>query len=320
MVKQAAPSKGRLATFFILHFPLSPMRTLILFFAALCSIGFWNACTPPPPANDSADSTTLRLGLLPTIDCLPFYYADSTGIFDSLSLDVSLVTFSAAMDADTALQNGTIDALATDLVKLSRRTPPCDSLHVVMTGTLNLWLVTASNARLLKAESLKDKIIGTTRHSAVHYFFDRLTEKAGLQPIDVNKPQINDISVRASMLVQNQYDAAILPEPHASEAVARGAKRIMSSADLHLGPLLCVLLADSLSEDKAKEAQRLRDAYDLAVAAMNADTLLRPMHYLPRPHRPYLPDSLFRYHPMRPSTPYHDSLLNDIRKWNALKP
>ena len=43
----------------------------------------------------AVDTAALRLGLMPTLDCLPFYYAQRAGIFDSLQLDVELLTYMA---------------------------------------------------------------------------------------------------------------------------------------------------------------------------------------------------------------------------------
>lgn len=83
--------------------------------------------------NADTDSTAIRLGLMPTIDCLPFYYADSTGIFDSLGINVKLITFESAIDADTSFVKGHIDAIASDLVKVCLW-EETDSIHTIMSG------------------------------------------------------------------------------------------------------------------------------------------------------------------------------------------
>jgi len=157
------------------------MHKLIYILSFLGLIGLFGSCGQTEKVKMDTDSTALKLGVLPTMECLPFYYADSIGIFDSLGIDVKLVTFEAAMDADTAFVNGCIDGIVTDLVKECIWRGNGDTAHVAMVGDLRLWLVTAPKARLLKAESIKEKIIGITRHSSVDYFADKILESVKLQ-------------------------------------------------------------------------------------------------------------------------------------------
>ena len=249
------------------------------------------------------------------MECLPFYYADSIGLFDSLGVDVKLVTFDAAMDADTAFVNGDIDGIVTDLVKACIWQGQGDTAMVAMVGELKMWLITSPKARLLKAESIKEKIIGITRHSSVDYFADKILESVQLQSIELNKPQINNIRLRGTMVDQDQYDGAILPEPYTSEAVARGAKRLTGTADLNVSNLMCVLFNDSVNQARAEEIQKIRRVYDMAVKALNADTLSNVLEYIPQSHRIYLPDTLFTYVPMKSSITYDDSMMVDVKKW-----
>ena len=291
------------------------MHKLIYILSFLGLIGLFGSCGQTEKVKMDTDSTALKLGVLPTMECLPFYYADSIGIFDSLGIDVKLVTFEAAMDADTAFVNGCIDGIVTDLVKECIWRGNGDTAHVAMVGDLRLWLVTAPKARLLKAESIKEKIIGITRHSSVDYFADKILESVKLQSIELNKPQINNLRLRGLMVDQDQYDGAILPEPYASEAVARGAKRLTGTEDLKLTNLLCVLFNDSVSQVRKDEIQKIRQAYDMAVLALNTDTLSNVLDFIPEQQRILLPDTLFKYVPMKPSITYDDTMMTDVKKW-----
>lgn len=284
--------------------------TCLLSLLFLC----FSCCQNNNNTNADTDSTAIKLGLMPTIDCLPFYYADSTGIFDSLDINVKLITFESAIDADTSFVKGHIDAIASDLVKVCLW-EETDSIHTIMSGNLNLWLVTSRNARILKAESLREKIIGITRHSAVDFFTDKVLESVDMNSIDLNKPQINNLRLRTLMTDQNQYDGSVLPEPYASEAVARGAKRLKSSDDLHLSGMLCVAVSDSLYKHKGNETSKLKMAYDKAVEELNADTLLNICIFLPSKFTMHIPDSLFSHEPLHKSSSNNDSLKLVIKKW-----
>ncbi len=291
------------------------MRKLLCFLAILGMVGTAGSCYQPSPENHDVDSTTIQLGVLPTVDCLPFYYADSMGLFQSEGLDVRLVTFEAAMDADTAFMNGWIDGIVSDMVKACIWRENGDSIYVSMVGDLHLWLVTAAKARLLKTENIKEKIIGMTRHSAADYFADKLLTSVKLQSIDLNKPQINNIRLRTLMVDLDQYDGAILPEPYASEAVARGAKRLDGTSDMKLARMLCVLWGDSISQNRKEDIEKIRKVYDQAVAQLNTDSLSNVLEYLPTTQRMYLPDTLYNYVPLSPSLQFNDSMMSDIKEW-----
>lgn len=291
------------------------MRKLIEIFMWLMVVGLCGSCSQTDRTVSEKDSTAIRLGVLPTMECLPFYYADSIGLFDSLGVNVHLVTFDAAMDADTAFVNGKIDGIVTDLVKACIWQGQGDTAKVAMVGELRMWLITAPKARLLKAESLREKIIGITRHSAVDYFADKILESVKLQSIDLNKPQINNIRLRGLMVDQDQMDGAILPEPYASEAVARGAKRLNGTEEMKVANLMCVLFNDSIHRARKREIENIRSVYDQAVAALNADTLSNVLEYIPKEHRTAMPDTLFRYSPLHVSMEYADSMMTDVKKW-----
>ena len=291
------------------------MRKLIEIFMWLMVVGLCGSCNQTNGTVNEEDSTAIKLGVLPTMECLPFYYADSIGLFDSLGVNVHLVTFDAAMDADTAFVNGKIDGIVTDLVKVCIWQGQGDTAKVAMVSELRMWLITAPKARLLKAESLREKIVGITRHSAVDYFADKILESVKLQSIDLNKPQINNIRLRGLMVDQDQMDGAILPEPYASEAVARGAKRLNGTEEMKVANLMCVLFNDSIHRARKREIENIRSVYDQAVTALNADTLSNVLEYIPKEHRTAMPDTLFRYSPLHVSMEYADSMMTDVKKW-----
>lgn len=277
-------------------------------------IGF-GSCGETKEKAVAIDSTALTLAVLPTADCIPFYYAESQGVFDSLGVNIRLVTFDAAMDADTAFMKGDVDGIVSDLVKACLWKDANDSLAIAMGGELNLSLVTALNARIRKKESLKEKVVGITRHSALDFMADKAMERAGFVSTDLNKPQINNISLRASMVNQNQYDGAFLPEPFASECVARGGYRLMTIGELKLPSMMTVMFGDSVAKARKTEIESIAKAYDIAVASLNADTLKSQLEYLPKEHSVYVPDTLYTPVVFKPSAMPSDSMKAVVKDW-----
>lgn len=279
------------------------------------------------------DSLTIRLALLPTVDCLPFYYAKEEGLFDSLGIKVKLKTYRAAMDADTAFCGTTADAIWSDMVKACIWRSRGDSVHVVMATQLDLYLMTAYSARIRQISSLKEKIIGITRHSAVDLTTDWILSRAKFLSTDLNKPQINDLKLRCYMVDQNQYDGALLPEPYASECEARGARRVIGTPELGLN-LSAVVFKDSVLARHKEDIPKLKQAYDIAVRQLNqliasydsleTDSVLMAsedapqlllMKYIPKNRSIEIPDTLVKYPQFLPANTPSDSAFARAKRW-----
>ena len=228
-------------------------------------------CNHPSPtvANDSIASLSLRVGVLPTLDCLPFYVAEEKGIFDTLGLGIRLFTYSCAMNCDTAFLRHQIDCAVSDIVKAQVWNIDNDSVRALMTTNLRLYLLTSRQARIMNTESIKEKIIAITRNSVCDMTLDNIARSVKLGSQEVNKPQINDFDLRMNMLVQNQYDGALLPEPYASIAQQRGARRVSDSDSFCKGLSLFVTHLSTLQQRRG-DLELLVKAYNIAIDSINA--------------------------------------------------
>lgn len=290
------------------------MRKLLYISLWAIACGLVGSCNGTEGDAAADDSTALRVGVLPTMECLPFYYADSMGVFDSVGLDVTLVTFGAAMDADTAFANGLVDGVATDLVKACVWNGQGDSVRVAIGADLQLWLVASPGVELRGTDALKEKIVGITRHSAVDFFADKVLEMEKLESQDLNKPQINNLWTRMQMVLQKQYDGAVLPEPYAMWATAKGAERLWSIEELGVKGMMCVVFGDSVYRAREVEMEKLRMAYGMATEALNADTTEDKLAFLPL-QQMSVPDSLYRDVVFKPSVMPSDSMMQVVREW-----
>lgn len=294
------------------------MKTILTsLLAFLLLLGSVTSCQQDKQTNTPNDSTQLTIAVLPTVDCLPLYVADSLGLFDSLGVHVQLLTYEAAMDADTAFQRGCADGCVTDLVKATTWCSMGDSLRVILCGDINLSLVTAHTARIREVKSLKEKILGVTRNSVVDYTVDQMLATNGMIPKDLNRPQINNIYLRQRMVEQNQYDGALLPEPYASLSVAHGAKRILTTAELpHTNPLLALAFRDTVIHSRPVDLHKVAQAYNLAVDYINthrSNPHNHLLHFLPLSQT--VPDTIYTLPPFSKHQHPSDSLLLQVRHW-----
>ena len=66
------------------------------------------------------DSAALKIAVMPTLDCLPLYVAESYQLLDTLRGGVRLKYYMAQMDCDTALERGRVEGAISDLVRSKR--------------------------------------------------------------------------------------------------------------------------------------------------------------------------------------------------------
>lgn len=187
------------------------------------------ACTTgrkEAPTADKADSLpAMRLALLPNDDCLPFYYAAQSGLFDTLGLHVRIDTYFSQFDADTALL-GQADAGYTDSCRIAYYHKNGKELLELM-PTRGRWaLVASGNLRIRKLPHLKKRMVAAARHSASDWLCRQMAAEANLPYEALYHPQINDWLLRTGMLDGNQVETAMLPEPFATQAGQKGHRRV----------------------------------------------------------------------------------------------
>ena len=217
-----------------------------------------------------ADSTYLKIGLIPTSECLPFLVAEHYGIADSCGLKLRTYLYDASMDADTAFMNGVVDCVVSDLVKLSVMESRGEQVSAVFGGDVHLSVVVSRQSRLSDIKNLKDKIVSVTRNSVVDMYADKMLSDARLASTDLNKPQINSLPIRYGMLLQNEYDGAILPEPWASMSVKQGCRRLASMSSIEsLDKMNAVVFRDSVISSRRPDIFRLINAYNQSVDYIN---------------------------------------------------
>lgn len=216
------------------------------------------------------DSAALKIAVMPTLDCLPLYVAKAYNLYDSLGADIRLKTFSAQMDCDTALTGGSVEGAVTDLVRAQRIINSGTPL-TYLTSTNAYWqLISNRNARINGLKQLNDKMVAMTRFSATDLLADYATDSAKLKHEHVFKVQINDVTVRLDMILNNEMDAMLLTEPQAAAARQMKHKVLMDTRrlGLHLGVI--VLRSDGIKEEnRRKQLSVLTKAYNMAIDSIN---------------------------------------------------
>ena len=218
---------------------------------------------------DSIDRASLKIGVMPTLDCLPVLVAKECHLFDSLGVDVHLRKYNAQMDCDTALINKRVEGSITDLVRASRLRARGTAL-IFPIATSTYWqIISNKRARINELKQLSDKMIAMTRFSATDYLANLAIDSVHPK-YDVYRVQINDVGIRLKMLINNEMDAVLLTEPQATCARMEGNPVLMDSRDKNVRLGVFAFRKEVLA-DKRREKQLASfiKAYDMAVDSIN---------------------------------------------------
>ena len=228
-------------------------------------------CTQTTQQPQEEVKTKIKMGILPIEDALPFVVADEEGLFKKHGLDVEIIKFQSAIERDAALTSGEVNVVLTDpLAVILLRNGGVDvkivSLCLGKTPQEGVFTILAApNSSITKVEDLEGKKLAISSNTIIEYVTDRM-----LGNVKAEKVEIKSIPLRLQALLEGKVDAATLPEPLASLAILKGAKKVVSDADLpeSISHTVIVFKSEAMKDDVVK---RFLAAYDEAVERINAN-------------------------------------------------
>jgi len=180
----------------------------------------------------------LHVAVVPTLDCLPIFFAHERGMFEARGVSVDLQQYDSQLDCDTALLSDWVDVAFADASRkalLSQR----GTATSLCLETLGSWgIVCSPKVRLKSVKDLKDRTLAVARNSTSEDLALSALRGAGINRSDVMFPLINAYNIRTDMVAQNQIDAAVLPEPFYAIAVERGCK-VLQAPQTREGEIVC---------------------------------------------------------------------------------
>ena len=214
---------------------------------------------------ESADSATLKIGIMPSVDYLPIAVAQEQGFFKR---PIKLVRFSSPMERDAALQTAEVDASVTDYMGamlLHAKGLPI-SLSVACQGSFRL--VFGRDDKLTDIPHLRGKHIGLSSNTLIEYATERALVDATGKPFSYTRVEVQKIPIRLEMLRSGELDAAILPEPFASTGQALGLLAIEVPGELTQG--ITGLLFQNKALERSDDLRAFVAGYNEAVSFMQS--------------------------------------------------
>lgn len=210
-------------------------KTLFLFCILFLSLYSCKSNKGEVTILSEAELQSLSLGLMPTLEGLPFYIAEKKGIYDSLGLDLSFLRFNSANARDAAFLNRKMDGMITDYPSvIVLQAQHHSHISFIMRNNGYFCFITSKESRINRPQQLKQKNIAISRNTIVEYATDLLLRKSGLTLAEVNLPEISPIPLRLQMLQYGQIDASFLPDPYASIAMSNGHRSLVSTQELRV--------------------------------------------------------------------------------------
>jgi NitT/TauT family transport system substrate-binding protein len=229
-------------------------------------------CTPLQP-----EDTKLKLGLIPVLDVLPVYVAEQNGYFAEQGIQVEVVPVRSAQERDVLVQTGQADGVLTDLpstallnkddvrvkaIYTSRRPYPNAPMFRILAGP---------DTNLTAPADLKDVPIGISQNTVIEYLTDRILKAEGLSADQIAIVEVGAIPVRFEQLMNGNLQAATLPDPLASGAIAAGAKLIADDAAYPQVAQSVLTFRTETLGSKPSTVRKFLAAWDKAVQELNAN-------------------------------------------------
>ena len=234
-----------------------------------------SSCGGAPP-----EMTTLKIGVLPILDALPMYVAESQGFFAEQGVTVEFVPVSSAAERDQLMQAGQIDGMINDLVSTMLYNK--DEIQIVVVSFARTATADFPQYRVLASkdsgiETVADLAgipIGVSEGTVIAYTTDRLLEAEGLSPDEIVMLAVPKIPDRLALLNSGELKAANLPDPLSSLAIQGGAKVIIDdTSHPEIGNSL-ISFSKRVVDEHPQAIEAFMAAVEQAAAEINADKSL----------------------------------------------
>lgn len=233
-------------------------------FLVLLFLTLGGACAQKAPEQP------LRFGIMPDADSLPFMVARDKGLFDRQGVKVELITFANAQERDAAIQAGRIDGAIADVLAAAFLVAGGFDMRVTSASDGRYGIAAAPGSGISDARGLVGKRVGMSTNTIIQYSVDAMASAAGVAQGAYETVAVPKMPVRMEMLLAGQIDAAGLPEPLLTAALARGAT-LVATTDGYGIDAGVILFSKAVLDSRLGDVKKLYKAYVAATEAIGAN-------------------------------------------------
>ncbi len=208
------------------------------------------------------------IGVMPDVNSVPFIVAAEHGMFAEQGLDIEVRLFMSAIERDTALQAGELDGCVSDILSAVFAIQGGYDVKITSVTNGDFVLLASKNSNIQQLQEFIGTEIGLSTNTIIEYVVDSVLAKNNLKTDEYNKVAIPKIPIRMEMLESGQINGACLPQPLATLAKIKGAKKITSSKAEGLAPSVMVFHTMVIN-DKKEEMKKIYQVYNRVAEQIN---------------------------------------------------
>lgn len=243
-----------------------------------CSNGS-SASSSSNMSSQAADSgqNAVSIGTLATEDLLPFWVAESKGLFDESGLTVNIVPFQSATELISGISSGEVELAMTDIMVTASMFASGVNVQMqwVTLGTAatqgRFGIMTGPDSSITKLTDLAGVPIGVGSNTILEYVMDKLMEGAGVSQDQIIVEELQKLPVRYQAMLSGEVAAAALPGTLLALGEASGCKLVADDTQGdNLSQSVMISRADLLTGDKGAELiAALEEVWNTAAKMVN---------------------------------------------------
>ncbi len=283
-----------------------------------------------PAPGESAPSVqgggeTLRIAVLPIVDNLPMVVAQREGLFAKYGVQVEFIPVASAAERDQVITAGQADGMINEIISTLLYNKDSIQVQIVRFArfatpdSAQYHLVVSASSGINEVNQLKGVPIGVSQGTIIEYITDRLLEREGFQPQEIQKLAVPKIPDRLALLSSGELKAATLPDPFSYLAVQQGGRFLLQDSKYPEYGHSTYAFRKAVIDQKPQAVRAFLAAIEEAVMRINLSpaqyaSLLVDEKLIPAP----LAGS-YQTPPFPPKSIPDERLWNDVLAWATTK-
>jgi NitT/TauT family transport system substrate-binding protein len=235
------------------------------------------ACAPTPTATEApaAETTVIRLAVIPVIDTLPMFVAETEGLYAKHGLRVEFLPVASAPERDQMLQSAQADGTLNEPLAVMFFNREAVQMQVVRYGHMasdkagHFFILASGKSEISNVNGLKGVEIGISQGTIIEYLTDRLLEAQGFNADEIKTIAVPKIPDRMALLGSGELKAGVMPDPLAALAVQQGAKIILDDTQYPLYGASTISFRKAFIDENPEAVRAFLAAIEEAVALIN---------------------------------------------------
>lgn len=224
----------------------------------------------------NAEPTHVVIGTLATEDILPYWVAESEGLFKEAGIDAQITVFQSATELIAGVTSGAVDAAMTDHMVTA-------SIYASGTDVQTKWItlgatpqqgrfgIMTADPSITSLADLAGVPVGVGSNTILEYVMDTLMLNAGLTADQIVTEELQKLPVRYQACVSNQVKAAALPGSLLALGESAGCKVVADdTTGENISQSVMIFRTEALEKMGEAGEKALEEVWNKAVGEINA--------------------------------------------------